>query len=768
MIFTQIANLRRRLAFKLILTVGSTLLITISTWAYFNINSQEKKLMENVILATDRLTNTIKLGAHYAMMINSRDDINQIIKNIGKQKEIENIRIYNKQGEIKFSNRPAEIDYATNIKSEACYICHRTDPPQIDIDLPNRTRIFPSPQGYRLLGIISPIHNEAGCSSDACHVHPEGKKILGALDVVVSLKNTDQEIRASEKGAIGLAGIIFLITSAIIFLFQLKFVNQPIRKLIEGTRRIAKGAYSGKVDVHQDDEMGQLAEAINQMSDEIAVKQSELNAQRDEYQILFEKAPCLITVQDRNFKLIRYNHDFARRFHPQPGDYCFHAYKGQNQKCTNCPVEQTFEDGQSHYGEMTGLKKDGTQVHWMLRTTPIKNAKGDIVAAMEMSLDITQRKQLEDELEKSEKKYHEIFNNIPNPVFVLDINTLEILDCNDSVKAVYGYSTNELISRSFLDLFTVEESARYASQIKTAPQLNTVRHIHKTGKILYVNIRISPAEYPGKRVLLITTSDITQRLETEQQLIQASKMATLGEMATGVAHELNQPLSVIKTASSFFIKKIGKNEPLDNEVLFKMLHKIDSNVDRATKIILHMRQFARKSEMDFEKVQVNEILERAFEIFSQQLKLRGIEVEWHLEKNLPKINADPSRLEQVFINLLLNARDAIEAEKDRIDAMSKEKKILLGTRSDGKDVICEICDTGIGVPETIADKIFEPFFTTKQVGKGTGLGLSISYGIIKECGGNIRVAPHSSGGACFIINFPIPEKSDGKQNTTGG
>ncbi len=280
--------------------------------------------------------------------------------------------------------------------------------------------------------------------------------------------------------------------------------------------------------------------------------------------------------------------------------------------------------------------------------------------------------------------------------------------------------------------------------------------------LLFVNIRISPAEYPGRKVLLVTTSDITKRLEAEQQLIQASKMATLGEMATGIAHELNQPLSVIKTASSFFIKKMDKEEPLEDEILSKMVRKIDSNVDRASKIINHMRQFARKSEMDFEKVQVNEVLEKAFEIFSQQLKLRGIRVVWEIEKSLPKINADPARLEQVFINLLINARDAIEEHWGPQETADADKKIILKTRREGSFIVCEVCDTGTGVPPALVNKIFEPFFTTKEVGKGTGLGLSISYGIVKDCGGAIRVAPHKPEGACFIITFPVSGKEQWK------
>jgi histidine kinase len=253
-------------------------------------------------------------------------------------------------------------------------------------------------------------------------------------------------------------------------------------------------------------------------------------------------------------------------------------------------------------------------------------------------------------------------------------------------------------------------------------------------------------------------------LEAEQQLIQASKMATLGEMATGIAHELNQPLSVIKTASSFFIRKIDRNEAIAEDILFNVLHKVDSNVDRATRIINHMRQFARKSDLDLVKVQINDVLHNAFEIFSQQLKLRGIDVIWQKEKKLPRVNADPSRLEQVFINLLINARDAIEERWGPQVIEKADKKIILKTRSDDHKIVCEICDTGKGVPQAMADKIFEPFFTTKEVGKGTGLGLSISYGIVKDCGGTIQVTDHKPKGACFILTFPVPDKNHETNN----
>ena len=758
--FKRLLNLRHSLVSKLIILVGIVLIISMATWAYFNVNYQRRRLMEDIVAGTDRLTNSIRLGTHYAMMLNARDDINQIINNIGKQPEIENIRIYNKAGQITYSNHPEEVDRTTNIKAEACDICHRTDPPLIHVELKERIRIFPSGHGYRLLGIITPIRNEPGCSTGGCHFHPADKKILGALDVVVSLMDVDREIVKAQKGIIGLSAFVFLVTSTIIFVFLLRFVNRPIKKLIRGTKLFAEGDYSIKVNISQDDEMGQLAMAINQMGEEISRHEAELNIQRDEYQNLFEKVPCLITVQDREFKLLKYNREFAERFGPENGDYCYRVYKGRDSRCPDCPVEKTFADGKIHVGEESGLDKDGTLTHWLFRTSPIFNDQGEVVAAMEISLDLTERKDLERKLAQSEKKYHDIFNNIPNPVFMLDVEGLKILDCNESVMSVYGYHRQELINSSFMMLFTEGERNHYAFKLMTATLLNQVKQVNKAGKTIYVTIRVSPYKQNGRSVLLITTSDITKRLEAEQQLIQASKMATLGEMATGVAHELNQPLSVIKTASSFFIKKINNQQEIDDQILENMLTKIDANVDRASRIISHMREFARKSDKKLLPVQLNDILKRAFEIFSQQLKIRGIEVVWDTVRDLPGVLGDPDRLEQVFINLLINARDAIEEKWAGTAYSDQDKRLTLRSRTGAGKVAVEVCDTGGGIPESIRQKIFEPFFTTKEVGKGTGLGLSISYGIVKDCGGHIEARSNPDGGTCFVLSFPQWKKTD--------
>ena len=505
------------------------------------------------------------------------------------------------------------------------------------------------------------------------------------------------------------------------------------------------------------DEISQLVRRIAHISDVLAYKRQELAQEHSEYQNLFETVPCLITVQDRNLRLIRYNREFAQKFDPQKGDYCYSVYKGRSEKCENCPVERTFQDGKSHTFEEAGYSRDGKPMRWVARTAPILDEHGNVVAAMEMSLDVTLKRQLQEKLEASQRRYQAIFSNIPNPVFVLDPATMEILDCNDSVETVYGYGQAELIGKSFLDLFGENERNAYAAKFRDNVFMHQVKQFDKYGNALFVDIRSSVTMYPEWEVLLVTTSDITQQLETEQQLIQASKMTTLGEMATGIAHELNQPLSVMKTASSFMLKKFESGGELKHEIMENMLRKIDSNVDRASNIINHMRQFARKSEMDLEKVDVNHVLQLAAEIFYEQLKVRGIQVIWEKTDNVPLIRANPSRLEQVFINILINARDAIEEKwgDARVDPL--EKAIIIKTDVQQDSVMVDICDTGNGIPAPVMDKLFEPFYTTKTVGDGTGLGLSISYGIIKECGGTIQASNRESGGACFRMKFPVYE-----------
>ena len=289
-----------------------------------------------------------------------------------------------------------------------------------------------------------------------------------------------------------------------------------------------------------------------------------------------------------------------------------------------------------------------------------------------------------------------------------------------------------------------------------------MKHHTKNDESIVVNIRFSSLKDLGQDTVIVTTSDVTERVKSEEQLIQASKMATLGEMSAGVAHELNQPLSVIKTSATFLAKKIDRKEPVVPEILRELAEEMDSQVDRASLIINHLRQFGRKTDIRKINVQLNDCIRGTFTVLGRQLEVHGVKVELQLDEELPPIRGDSNRLEQIFLNLIMNARDAMD-EKEALAGKGVEKVLEISSFRENDEVVVEISDTGLGMSEAVKNKVFEPFFTTKPVGKGTGLGLSISFGIVRDYDGTIEVESEEGRGTKFTIRFPASVEGESQE-----
>jgi C4-dicarboxylate-specific signal transduction histidine kinase len=239
--------------------------------------------------------------------------------------------------------------------------------------------------------------------------------------------------------------------------------------------------------------------------------------------------------------------------------------------------------------------------------------------------------------------------------------------------------------------------------------------------------------------------DITELKFTQAQVIQSSKLATLGEMATSVAHELNQPLNVIRMAAGNSRRKISKGTA-DSEYLNDKLERIEDQTARAAAIIDHMRMFGRKAEEKPGSIDPRVAVTNALDLMGEQLRLAGIEVVTEFPEDCSSVLGHTIQIEQVVLNLLTNARDSM-SEKDG------KTKITLRVFEDENGVHVTSQDTGGGIPEKVLPRIFEPFYTTKEIGKGTGLGLSVSYGIIRDMNGTI-IAENIKGGARFTITLP--------------
>jgi len=360
-------------------------------------------------------------------------------------------------------------------------------------------------------------------------------------------------------------------------------------------------------------------------------------------------------------------------------------------------------------------------------------------------------------LQESEAKYRSLFASGPDPIFVVQADDYTILDANPRAEEVYEFPKDELLGRSFERLwpecrqvFTGEEDRfMHNGYLYRAKVIN----YKKGGRPFFVSIHACPISYAGKQGIILACVDVTEMIEKDAQLIQASKMKTLGEMSAGIAHELNQPLNAIKMGSEFLALAVQEDLPVDKEKFLSVVTELSKQVDRASEIINNLRAFSRKSSLIREKVSVNDAILGVLSILKQQLKLQNVDFDLRLKDDLCLIMAHSNRLQQVFFNLITNARDAI-LEQAKTKDYPYKGMIRIATFEKQDRVVVHIEDNGIGIPESVMDKIFEPFYTTKESGQGMGLGLAITYGIVKDYEGKIDIESVVGQGTSIEVSFP--------------
>jgi PAS domain S-box-containing protein len=381
--------------------------------------------------------------------------------------------------------------------------------------------------------------------------------------------------------------------------------------------------------------------------------------------------------------------------------------------------------------------------------------------------DLTDRVRIERELQKTNAFLHNIIRSSVDGIVVVDTKGVPII-FNEGAERILGYRAEEIIGnaenfRSFYPPHVASEMMRRMRSDEFGPpdKLNTtqITFINKNGEEVPVNFSATIIRERGQEVgsvgIFSDLRDILkvhQELEaTHNQLVQAEKIASLGRMAAGVAHEINNPLAGILIYAELLARELEKDAPIRENV-----EVIINQTMRCQQIVNRLLDFSRQSLGQNRLFNLNEVLRACVELVSHQAYFHNIKIVQQLDPALPQIIGDPGQLQQVFTNLLLNAADA----------MSGSGTITLSSRPTrrGDGVVLQFADTGCGISPEIRDKIFEPFFTTKPPGKGTGLGLSIVYGVIQRHGGAITADSAPGCGTTFTVTLPLESQDPGPVN----
>jgi len=407
--------------------------------------------------------------------------------------------------------------------------------------------------------------------------------------------------------------------------------------------------------------------------------------------------------------------------------------------------------------ELTNLeRKDriGRTVVFNLKGVPILEGN-EVKGVFAVMSDITEKRALEHQMAETENYLQSLIDNANDIIYTLDCEG-RITFLNKMGQEITGYRFDpdeKAHYTAYVVKRDLEKNERYFRKaLKGHPQRYESTIVGIDGRLINVLINITPIWRLGKVVgMLGIARDITERKQMEAQLLQASKMAAIGELAAGVAHEINNPVGVIIGSAEQlqFLMEHYRDRPEEVPArLSKHVETISEQAARCKKITQSLLNFGRKVEMRTAEVNIPRLLEETTALVASRAASEGKRVEIRMPPDFPMLNTDPNQLEQVFLNLVTNA----------LDAVGSGGTVTIAARIQDDSAVIDVADNGVGISEENLKKVFDPFFTTKPLGKGTGLGLSVCFGIVQRMNGTISVRSTPGGGTTFSVRLPLNEK----------
>ena len=507
---------------------------------------------------------------------------------------------------------------------------------------------------------------------------------------------------------------------------------------------------------------------------QIEMEKTELERERRQYQknvrektqVILDSLPYRIMVVNLDMNVEAVNRTFLKEYgvayDEVVGRPCYEVRHGLDKPCHHydrtCSITQRLEEIKEKglISTYQGYKDEKGETRFdVVTVAPIYDEKGEVIQILEASRDVTDRVRLERELRKSSTFLEKVIQSTVDGIVVVDTKG-RVLIFNEGMELLTGYSAKDIISKGHLSNFYNIEVAKenmrkmrsdlYGPPGKLAPTSMTVTT--KSGDEIPVTLTASIITMDGKEVGSVGVFTdmrgfLKMRKELEDaniQLIQSQKIASIGRMAAGVAHEINNPLSAILLYTELLKDAVKNPEQL------KDIQEIIDQTLRCKTIVSDLLEFSRKSAAKTSSFSMENLITKSLDLLIHKAAFHDIRVVKEIQEEMPPMVGDVSQLQQVLTNLFINAADAMGGKGALTVRASFDQEL--------SRIIIHVCDTGPGIPEELRDKVFDIFFTTKPVGKGTGLGLSISQNIIKIHGGNLYFECPPEGGTIFIIELP--------------
>jgi nitrogen fixation negative regulator NifL len=428
----------------------------------------------------------------------------------------------------------------------------------------------------------------------------------------------------------------------------------------------------------------------------------------------------------------------------------------------------TIRSGRVWRGRLVNCRKDGSLYTEEQTITPVTGGAGVVTHFIAVKQDVTEFREVSERLQARDDLFRLLLENALDIITILDIDGTIRYE-SPSVRRILGFEPHELEGRRAFEFMPEEDVQRaivVLGELRIAPGRTATlefRFRHKDGswRILEA-IGKNMLDHPMLAGLLINSRDVTERRRIEDELarqraarVQSEKLADMGTLLAGVAHELNNPLTVVTGYSSILRQTLGEGPSRER------IDRIATAAERCVRIVRNFLALARQHPLERQLVRLNQIVQEAVELLAYPLRVDNVEVRLDLADDLPKLWADPHQLHQVIVNLITNAHHAMHGS-------TSDRRLTIRTRFRAADarVAVEVADTGSGIPPEVLARIFEPFFTTKPVGQGTGLGLPLCQGIVEGHGGTLRVESKVGEGTVMIIDLPVLAPTAGEVRET--